>query len=210
MTREELLKTAKPILFNTEMVQAILDGRKTATRRLVKPQPAKESSVYRRASDMWIWKYASYDGDIKPTYLPGDILYVRETWRRAEVKCNGGAEFFYYADGFSDASAKPETGRKKWNPSIHMPKEAARIFPKVTDLRVERLQDMTVEDCKKEGIYDDYKTISQEYHDLLMRRAYPETFAKLWDSTIKKKDLNKYGWDANPFVWVIEFEKIEV
>ena len=96
----------------------------------------------------------------------------------------------------------------KWHPSIHMPKEAARIWLKVTDVRAERLQDMTVEDCKAEGIYDDYNTLSKEYHDLLMQKAYPKTFKKLWDSTISKPDLAKYGWDANPWVWVIEFERI--
>ena len=89
-----------------------------------------------------------------------------------------------------------------------MPKEAARLFLRVTDVRVERLQDIDYEGCKAEGIWDDYKTYSEKYHENLARMAYLRCFSELWDSTIKKADLPRYGWNANPWVWVIEFERI--
>ena len=76
-------------------------------------------------------------------------------------------------------------------------------------MRVERLQEMTLKDFKAEGIYDNYKTYSETYTDHLRQMAYPKVFARLWNSTIKKSDLDRYGWDANPYVWVIEFERCE-
>lgn len=201
----------KPILFNTEMVRAILEGRKTVTRRLIKPR-------YRDDEYGWTVCINSYthlvddvaytDGDgactrsMKPPYRAGDILYVRETW----IETSFG--YVYRASDYS--TIEDWAGEEiKWKPSIFMPKEAARIFLQVTDVRAERLQDITAEDCKREGIYDNYKTTSDKYHELLISRAYPKTFSMLWDSTIKKKDLDEYGWSANPWVWVIEFEMIE-
>lgn len=89
-----------------------------------------------------------------------------------------------------------------------MPKDAARLFLRVTDVWVERLQDITADGCKQEGIWDDYKASSQKYHDALVELAYPKCFAELWNRTIKPSDLSLYGWEANPWVWVIEFERI--
>ena len=173
----------KPILFNTEMVRAILDGRKSCTRRVVKPQPT-----------------ARYGAQcIKPPYQSGDILYVRETWKRA---LNG---YYYYEDWQRDDIADIT----KWKPSIHMPKEAARIWLKVTNVRVERLQEITVDGCHREGInietsaVTDGETLNRK-HDFSL-----EKFETLWDSTVKKSDIDRYGWDANPWVWVIEFERCE-
>jgi hypothetical protein len=172
-----------PILFNTEMVRAILGGRKSCTRRVVKPQPT-----------------ARYGAQcIKPPYQSGDILYVRETWKRA---LNG---YYYYEDWQRDDIADIT----KWKPSIHMPKEAARIWLKVTNVRVERLQEITVDGCHREGInietsaVTDGETLNRK-HDFSL-----EKFETLWDSTVKKSDLDRYGWDANPWVWVIEFERCE-
>ena len=91
-----------------------------------------------------------------------------------------------------------ESENFKWHPSIHMPKEAARIWLKVTDVRVERLQEMWASDASKEGIYFSKPTTADE---MLI------AFAKLWDSTIKKSDIYHYGWDANPYVWVTEYER---
>lgn len=175
----------KPILFNTEMVRAILDGRKTCTRRIMKPQlTAHYGTQY-----------------IKPPYGPGNILYVRETWKKAP---NG---YYYYEDWQRNDIADVT----KWKPSIHMPKEAARIWLKVTDVRVERLQkcgEGWCLDIEKEGIVTPQSPMlyvsDNEYHDALRAE-----FQKLWDSTIKKPDLDRYGWDANPWVWVIEFERCE-
>lgn len=173
----------KPILFNTEMVRAILDGRKSCTRRVVKPQPT-----------------ARYGAQcIKPPYQSGDILYVRETWKRA---LNG---YYYYEDWQRDDIADIT----KWKPSIHMPKEAARIWLRVTDVRVERLQEITVDGCHREGVnietsaVTDGETLNRK-HDFSL-----EKFETLWDSTVKKSDIDRYGWDANPWVWVIEFERCE-
>lgn len=217
MKRNEILQQAKPILFNTEMVRATLDGRKCVTRRCIRPRYKEDEGGFcvctRIATgERWVEKMDWDEGTIFPDgntrhvnspYHPGDILYVRETWRPAEIKCDGGAEFFYFADGFSDASNKPEVGRRKWRPSIHMPKEAARIFLRVTDVRVERLQDMTQEDAEKEG-FGENLTVQKFMESPLLR------FSDLWNSTIKNQDLDKYGWGANPWVWVIEFERMEV
>ena len=90
-----------------------------------------------------------------------------------------------------------------WRPSIHMPKEAARIFLSVTDVRVERLQDITGRECVKEGIPE--SSLMEMGEDFTIGQ-----FHDLWDSTVKPKDRDKYGWNANPLVWVIEFEKVEI
>jgi len=191
----------KPILFNTEMVQAILDGRKTCTRRICKD--ANECTV----PDMDFYNadrrtYAVHNFVDKEhteqlsiaertcPICPGDILYVRETWKEAPKG------YYYYEDWQKDDIADVT----KWKPSIHMPKEAARIWLKVTDVRVGRLQDMDKMDAVKEGI--DTRLCINLNHALAK-------FKKLWNSTIKKSDLDRYGWDASPWVWVIEFERCE-
>lgn len=192
----------KPILFNTEMVRAILDGRKTCTRRICKD--ANEYTV----PDMDFYNadrrtYAVHNFADKEQMeqlstaertcpiCPGDLLYVRETWCKGYLM-NAKERYYYKADDNDFLCT--------WHPSIHMPKEAARIWLKVTDVRVERLQDMWASDVSKEGIRFNKPTAADE-----MLKA----FAKLWDSTIKKSDLYRYGWDANPYVWVIEFERCE-
>lgn len=203
-----------PILFNTEMVRAILDGRKDATRRIVKGFIPDDA----------VWGYTAFtpkgyiscrgtfaDGYgekfFKLPCEPGDILYVRETWKKAP---NG---YFYYEDWQKDDIADVT----KWKPSIHMPKEAARIWLKVTDVRVERLQDITEEQACMEGTdpWDEACYENNGWHPTL---SDPDSggdpnmidgFHKLWNSTIKKSDLDRYGWNANPWVWVIEFERCE-
>lgn len=123
----------KPILFNTQMVRAILDGRKTCTRRIVKPQPTAHYGMQ----------------CIKPPYQPGDILYVRETW---SLRFDG-EKYFYKADKNTSREEKRllDYNDVKWRPSIHMPKEAARIWLKVTNVRVERLQKITEAQTEEEG-----------------------------------------------------------
>jgi len=198
----------KPILFNTDMVQAILDDRKIVTRRVIKPTDKKADHV-EPLIDAYTGRFLKMINcnneraalsDIRPPYKKGDYLYVREAWAK---DCFDN--YVYRAD-FVGTKISPEW---KWKPSIHMPKEAARIWLRVINVMVEPLQDITVDGCKAEGIYDDYKTLSPEYHDMLMEKAYPDTFKKLWNSTIKKQELDSYGWDSNPWVWVIEFERIE-
>ena len=193
----------KPILFNTEMDRAILDGRKSCTRRICKD--ANECTV----PDMDFYNadmrtYAVHNfADKKHTeqlsiaertcpICPGDILYVRETWKKAP---NG----YYYYESWQRNDIADIT---KWKPSIHMPKEAARIWLKVTNVRVERLQDITIDDIRGEGLS------SVAVHAGDMEIALEE-WKRLWNSTIKKPHIDCYGWDASPWVWVIEFERCE-
>lgn len=189
----------KPILFNTEMVRAILEGRKTVTRRVVKPQP-----VY-NPNDGFTWKGAAYGTDLPPTEKgatynfrcaapcrPGDILYVRETF----FKYVG--EYVYKA-----SAAQPELWDGMWHPSIHMPREAARIFLRVTDVRLERLQDIT-----DDGIVRDFNFFAEALKIMNAQQKDVACMA-LWNSTIKKADRALYGWDANPYVWRIDFERCE-
>ena len=194
--------TEKPILFNTEMVRAILDGRKTCTRRVVKPTPkyfeVNENPVY-------IYDAEPAMGRIYPPCQPEDVLYVRETWCGLPVNEAGhfrGHPIYYYR---ADGDLRPEGWRGAWHPSIHMPKEAARIWLKVTDVRVERLQDITEEGAKAEGAnWKNGKNVGWEEK---MRQTAVERFADIWDSTIKKSDIDYYGWQVNPWVWVIDFER---
>lgn len=184
----------KPILFNTDMVRAILEGRKTVARRIIKPQNAVDFD---------------HIVPLKPPYNDGDILYVRETLMQFDKDhIIDGVKYAYKADCSGESERIRYEYGYRWKPPIHMPKEAARIFLRVTDVRVERLQEIDVDGIRAEGIYDDYKTTSEKYHEMLCKVAYPKVFAELWNSTIENKYINQYGWDANPWVWVIEFERI--
>ena len=198
----------KQILFNTEMVRAILDGRKTCTRRLVRFMPGENPqwTGYIR-NGLMLYNGRNDPCIIKAPYQPGDILYVREIWEHFECCCCEGDEHgncyrepqqsvLNKSCGCYMYRATDEIyGDARWHPSIHMPKEAARIWLKVTDVRVERLQDMTDDDAEAEGCFD-YTSTALGFPDV-------------WDSTIKKSDLDRYGWDASPWVWVIEFERCE-
>ena len=129
---------------------------------------------------------------IKAPCSVGDVLWVRETFDDVAL----GHPWFYKADG----DLRPECWKgENWNPSIHMPKEAARIFLCVNDVRVERLQEIDEEDAIAEGFADSPAGTESPL----------ERFAVLWDKTVKRDDLRKYGWHANPWVWVIEFERCE-
>ena len=204
----------KPILFNTDMVRAILDGRKSCTRRICKD--ANEYTV----PDMEFYNadkrtYAVHNFVDKEhteqlstaertcPICTGDILYVRETWKEAPKG------YYYYEDWQRNDIADIT----KWKPSIHMPKEAARIWLKVTDVRVERLQEITEDGCIAEGIYpSNCRGCNATFGcDVCPDEGYDEVdkFVEVWNSTIKKSDLDRYGWDASPWVWVIEFERCE-
>lgn len=194
----------KPILFNTEMVRAILDRRKTCTRRVIKLPENMDGIPVGKGGDSSNPLGFMYPGCIKrPQYQPGDILYVRETWKKAP---NG---YYYYEDWQRNDIADIT----KWKPSIYMPKEAARIWLKVMNVRVERLQEITDEQAKREGIqYDECPTGFAWKQETDMHNCYTTPIGAmqaLWNSTIKKSDLDRYGWDANPYVWVIEFERCE-
>lgn len=194
----------KPILFNTEMVRAILDGQKACTRRAVKHNvEAMLNSQYHiehpEVEDAWLIKKLC-----RPPYEPGDILYVRETWGEGYAE---GTYIYKADDKLAELPTFKKTSKILYHPSIHMPKEAARIWLKVTDVRVERLQDITDDGAKAEGA--NWKNGRNVGWEEKMKRTATERFAEIWDSTIKKSDLDRYGWDANPYVWVIEFERCE-
>nr|DAI71620.1 MAG TPA: ASCH domain protein [Caudoviricetes sp.] len=208
----------KPILFNTEMVRAILDGRKTCTRRLVKFLPGENSQWTGYIKDgLMLYNGRNEPCIIKAPYQPGDTLYVRETWCGLPVNEAGhmrGHTIYYYK---ADGELRPKGWRGTWHPSIHMPKEAARIWLKVTDVKVERLQEITEEQACMEGT-DPWDEVCYENNGWHPTFSDPDSggdpnmvngFHKLWNSTIKKSDLDRYGWDANPYVWVIEFERCE-
>ena len=186
----------KSILFNTEMVQAIQAGRKTQTRRVCKGQ-----------------------GDCNPVqcgyhppYKSGDILWVRETWHRYTKRVGEGEKcrlktFF----GYKASIANSEDASEPWKPSIHMPKEAARIFLRVKDVRVERLLDITEEDAVREGCHVGYSPKPNEYtrQDDTYVNTARDHFFFVWEATVKPTDWDVYGIIANPWVWVIEFERCE-
>lgn len=228
-----------PILFNTEMVRAILDGRKTCTRRLIRKHienkyleydewvraVAPPGSTYLREKEL----YEQY-----PPYHPGDILYVRETWQcwrahryeaTADIRFRAGGDDvrLQFANGSTDSIDRYDfdtfvhkwfSHNGEWKPSLFMPKEAARIWLKVTDVRVERLQEITEDGAKAEGINEEWAMSwwSPTYYDP-DSGGYPkyrDTFAfEVWNKTIKKSDIGRYGWYANPWVWVVEFERCE-
>ena len=227
----------KPILFNTEMVKAIQVGRKTVTRRIIKPQPSETAEMRHviaggRKGDIGKWK--DWSGSVfsaqswNPPYHAGDILYVRESWRvrnvfgdfsrgdrtaEIEFKAAGPRVFIRGITEEFEEKWRPGTG---WHSSIHMPKEAARIFLRVKSVSVERLQAITNKEAIREG-FDGVPCdcANKDEHGCVdcLNTGWIEPpamyFIDLCDSTIKPADLDKYGWDANPWVWVIEFERCE-
>ncbi|MDM0478422.1 hypothetical protein QTH27_11580 [Clostridium perfringens] len=212
----------KPILFNTAMVRAILDGEKTCTRRIIKkeiPEGYEPLGFVLYPTDETEFGNLVFGGKganvyyAKPPYKVGDILYVRETWANTWTP-DGDVGFVYKANG--EPKDFPYWGNAKqgkhevWIPSIHMPKEASRIFLKVKSVRAERLKDITDEGCYQEGIsgtsfYDEAEHIQIAgigLNDSLERTA----FSLLWNSTVREE---KYSWEGNPWVWIIGFKRIE-
>ena len=220
------MSRVRPILFNGEMVRAILDGRKTVTRRLVKARSKNACGFYVtfRKSDnafMGVYDYdedeRQFDSSQTPPCQPGDILYVRETWYKDINR-------YMYRANYANNEKFYRNGKEieiKWHPSIHMPKEAARIWLKVTDVGVERMQDMRPVDVIKEGAFPECWDCLNTYGESGSQCCYQTEdecsqcdevmmeWERLWNSTIKKPDLDRYGWEANPWVWVIEFERCE-
>lgn len=226
----------KPILFNTEMVRAILDGRKSCTRRVIKfpvnrytnnvPLADKVVVQELRCDKVNFLEEPFFSYGMNLPYQPGDILYVRETWQylyeldgNEQVIEDTGKYYYAATDTIPFNTYVDENGVRHdhapWRPSIHMPKEAARIWLKVTDVRVERLQDITPKDAENEGVgnlfYEDIG-YSEKNYGTEVDPEYgiaKEQFSWLWDSTIKKSDLDRYGWEANPWVWIIKFERCD-
>ena len=229
MTKKQLQK-AKPIIFDTESVRAILDGRKTATRQVIKNASPKwtfdclcddaamtvidrnGNEKAKEVDGLWATFCATDEHIefpmIKAKYQVGDVLYVRETF----LPFGRDVIYCYKADNKHIELEK--LGIKfKWRPSIHMPKEAARIFLEVTGVRVERLQDITEEQAIKEGVQR-FNTKPDETFGFTKKEVWFESplycIKGRWNSKIHKKDLDKYGWEANPFVFVYEFKRVEV
>lgn len=233
----------RPILFSGQMVRAILEGRKNQTRRVVKPQPPAECSIhYPLGNESWkdefdrtplrhsweAWGGALYDArpdghlcghhEVKCPYgVPGDRLWVRETWQYADWTeegepfvryaadnavrfCEGAGDGELLVDTWAELS-QPENynidgkaADRRWRPSIHMPRWASRITLELTDVRVERVQDIKPSECFAEGAVGN-------------SGAHPrEQFRTLWDSTNAKRG---YGWDANVWVWALTFRVLD-
>jgi len=196
----------RPILFSAPMVRAILENRKTQTRRVVKPQPTIDGGAdFEPGSgccDWWFnWKFDDgVDPCDMPKYCPygqpGDRLWVRE---HIKIKEDGGFQWLTYAADDSwvvDPAGIRRDAKRTGNrsrPSIHMPRWASRITLEITDVYVERLQEISEEDAKAEGV-------------LRAGLTYRENFHELW-STIHAAD-GPNGWNANPWVWVIEFKRV--
>ena len=146
---------------------------------------------------------------LKAPYQVGDILYVRETWHKYIKRVGKGnscrLQEFY---GYKASIANSEDAHEPWKPSIHMPKEAARLFLRVTGVKLERLQDICNRSTPKDHIKRitseglEFQPVMENYQKLI------DDFKKLWNSTVKKNQIDTYGWNANPYVWVIEFENI--
>ena len=210
----------RPILFSSEMVKAILDGRKTMTRRVVKDTcPFVTGAYFDEETERWYWTTRA-ERDRLPTDLclgkcpygqPGERLWVRESFWAVEVEDQGiGNQFLVYDEEFVGSNPKPKELRPtlhllaqplRWghHPSIHMPRWASRITLEITAVRVERVQDISEEDAVSEGVAFCNHGVE---HD---GRHYRCGFRALWDSINAKRG---YGWENNPFVWAISFRRL--
>ena len=204
----------KPIIFSTPMVQAILDGRKTMTRRVIKDKDITNNFDIDVDGSAYAYINPATGDSCPPTaiakYQVGDILWVRETWgfvgcEKCGGECCTGAPdnykgddgcFVYRANYGTTEDDSFSPSMFKWKPSIHMPREAARVFLRVTNVRVERLQDITEDEAIKEGA----KAYGPNNCSGTSARI---AFAEIWDKT-----ATEHEWRTNPWVWVIEFEKI--
>ena len=219
----------KPILFQTEMVRAILEGRKSVTRRnpfQMPPDYDVLKGMYRDSKDRLC---AVFQCRKDPTteaayarYDRGDILWVRETWGMASDLLGAVPGPVYRADYTENELRALVAKHYRWRPSIHMPRKAARIFLRVTEVRVERLQSLNTSDLIAEGITPrhspgrcrcawavdgcmDGPCPNRDGYEFF---AHLKPFAELWDRTMRPADRPCYGWEANPWVWVITFERI--
>lgn len=201
----------RPIILNTEMVQAILDGRKTQTRRVIKKHPDAKFQFINGVdgrSEWKLWSGMKVLGPRCPYGQPGDRLWVRETFfERMKNPCLGGSvrDVWYRADD--------KYGDVRWKPSIHMPRWASRITLEVTDVRAERVQEISTDDIVAEGTPPMKGILCENNIDELTKPSdgtrsplfWSISFRELWDSINKKRG---FGWDANPWVWAITFKRM--
>lgn len=203
------MKMEKPILFSTEMVKAILKGRKTQTRRVIKG--ALPDHEYEFMPDGWVRIDKSTNALIKCPYgQPDDILWVRETWyyeNHMYDPSEGDAlhRYVYKADN-PDYPVNTGVGKHGWRPSIHMPRAAARLFLRVKNVRVERLQEINAKDIIAEGTPYDREIYKMPCNIENAGETYLKgCFLRLWNNINAKRG---YGWEVNPWVWVIELERL--
>ena len=217
------------------MVRAILDDRKTVTRRVIKVPPSydkigfkknNKSVMFDEHGDYMVnrekkclflsdkWK------EVKLPYQVGDILYIRETWQLLDktiaTYLDDDEYDYVYKAHVNGRIWEENTKGWAWRPSIHMPKEAARIFLKVTGVKVERLQDITEEQARKEGVGDPYDYQDEEWYERnnLVSSYFKDAFFGLWDSLLPPNKIRfkcpENEGKTNPWVWVIEFERCEM
>lgn len=204
----------KGVVFNTDMVTAVLDGYKTQMRRVIKVPPKAHCVflAWDEATFQW-YRKASSSHEIfeKLEHIPlpyrvGDILYVKETWGIAREQYGGvdcKPSYVYRAN-----CSPVEAWGRPWRPSTQMPKDAARIFLKVTGITPKKLHDITEEDIAAEGIDSGISLRSFEDNDLNEPVGGYREFAEYWDKNLSAKDKEFYSWDSNPWVWVITFERV--
>jgi hypothetical protein len=210
-----------PILFSSEMVRAILDGRKTMTRRVIKPQPeAHTMQVLPLGNGLYLPSWSGRNVSESPTGRPmkcpygqpGDRLWVREAWyyeehmydvNAGEPDLPGGrySRRLVYRASYPDYPVTIGVGKHGWRPSIHMPRWASRITLEIEEIRVERLQEITEEDARAEGVEALRGSFPIGEQRLTIHQ---HAFAYLWGSINSKK----YPWDSNPYVWVIKFKRV--
>lgn len=199
--------TERPILMNADMVRAVLDGRKTQTRRPVKPQPyiIFWRDAYDNADEALFWRYAEPREDWPyPRFCPfgqiGDRLWVRETWQdtRSPGEQENRRQIMYRADD--------DRSLIGWRPSIHMPRWAARIILEITDVRVERVQDITEAAAKAEGVPPAWLDVNGQDVNANAAPTFRQGFARTWNEIYAKKGP---AWSTNPWVWVVEFRRVE-
>lgn len=221
----------KPILFSGAMVRAILEGKKTQTRRIMKVQPDCLGALENSPGGELVYHWPHSNTQIYyckcPYGQPGDGLWVRETWRTEELS-DGLDGIRYKADGFfipiknteeaSDAWGAANMNKQLWEkdlwkPSIFMPRWASRIKLEIIGVRVARVQEIDRADAKAEGVsnlwsWDEKRNAKHPEH---FRRAvlnpYVANYSVLWDEINAERG---FGWDVNPWVWVVEFKRVEV
>jgi len=209
----------RPILFNAAMVRAILDGRKTQTRRVVKPQPdfvVNGLAIITTPEDEHLGRLGKMIAC--PYGQPGDRLWVRETWGAhfmwngmppAQIPNDGRTCLFYQADGAIVRGCE-SSQVTKWRPSIHMPRWASRITLEVLSVRVERLNEISdrgaANDCTAEGVFHCGMPVPyyEQWHGDGFNSSEKWMYVKLWES------INGPGsWAENPWVWVVEFKRVD-
>lgn len=216
-----------PILFSTEMVRAIRDGLKTQTRRVIKDQPSGPDifppNGY-ETNDTWFFRDAYYADEQHPNIgkyvkcpygVKGNRLWVRETWAHDDIYCKdvacGNRDHIWWKANENKITADSFAGAARWRPSIHMPRWASRLTLEIVDIRVERVQAITRADARAEGVSHvwtwskERNETNPEYFARGVLNPYVANYSVLWDSINAKRG---YGWDVNPWVWVIEFKKV--